>query len=503
MNAALQGTVFPNYCNSTGYSVGANATMFFEGFIYEFSVYTYVVAPLRLLQNSQCEAPYNGVCLPVCVITQYWVGPEIGNCEKCTYGCRSCRRNDTCNLCSDVLCEKCNNFTYCNQCVDNTVYEQSCSCNNETIVNYLNYSCIQCGVGQYYDKVTCVDCPVLCATCEIEKCLSCIDNAVLDDNACTCKVGYNGTQCDPAFFTASLQINKDNSIYIIFSDDLITDLTARSLQLTSNSTSDPIFTILQTNAHTYYLTLFFMSTIPEYCELKLLFLTPNEIVSVCNSILRTDALTTILYSSDSMDSTISISNKQESVGTTTTITMTTITIATIVINPNPSCLWSFISTIQMLCFIAMTNIDLPPKFKGYLRGLRKYNLFPNIFTYFIPHYGGERPFDKAYEFGYTDDLIYFNSGSYISAFLSMIAVWVVTYILSKLTHIRPLSIGFVKEKIENTLKNYKYAAFIRFWITCYIDVFAASLIVFCTTTNFLWPAILNYAFAITITVILT
>ena len=76
----------------------------------------------------------------------------------------------------------------------------------------------------------------------------------------------------------------------------------------------------------------------------------------------------------------------------------------------------------MLCFIGLSSINLPPKFKGYLKGLKKYNMFPNIFEYFVSHNGGQKPFQKAYEFGYTDNLILFNSGNYISAFISMLCL---------------------------------------------------------------------------------
>ena len=148
----------------------------------------------------------------------------------------------------------------------------------------------------------------------------------------------------------------------------------------------------------------------------------------------------------------------------------------------------------------MSSIEIPPKFKGYLKGLRKYNLFPNIFLYFVPDYGGEKPFAKAYDFGYHNDLILFNSGNYISAFISMLVIWLIFYILSKLTHLKPFSIPFLKKKIESSLQGYKYNAFIRFWITCYLDVFAAALIVFITTSLSVWASAINLVVAIGIAV---
>ena len=51
-----------------------------------------------------------------------------------------------------------------------------------------------------------------------------------------------------------------------------------------------------------------------------------------------------------------------------------------------------------------------------------------------------------------------------------------------------------------SLQNYKYGAFIRFWITCYLDVFAAALIVIITTDKFTVQLIINLVVAIFIIV---
>ena len=83
----------------------------------------------------------------------------------------------------------------------------------------------------------------------------------------------------------------------------------------------------------------------------------------------------------------------------------------------------------------------------------------------------------------------------------MLCIWWLFFILSKLTKFKPFSISFIKNKIESTLQSYKYGAFIRFWITCYLDTFAISLITIQTTTIFIWPSIINYTFAILLIVI--
>ena len=116
----------------------------------------------------------------------------------------------------------------------------------------------------------------------------------------------------------------------------------------------------------------------------------------------------------------------------------------------------------MLCFIQMSNIPLPPKFSGYLAGLKKYNQFPNFFEYFVQNTAGNVPYKKAYDFGYKTNLLLLNSGNYFSLFLCMVGLLGIIIGLSKITHVWPFSYNFVKKKIYSTIKNYKYGAFTRF-----------------------------------------
>ena len=155
----------------------------------------------------------------------------------------------------------------------------------------------------------------------------------------------------------------------------------------------------------------------------------------------------------------------------------------------------------MLCFIDMSNIPLPPKFEGTLQGLKKYNMFPNFFSYFVPSNGGDVPYKKAYDFGYKTNLLLLNSGNYISLFLCMMVFFFIVFGLSKFTHIKPFSIPFIKKQIDNTLANYKYGAFIRFWITCYLEIFAAAIIAVLTTTNYTVELGINFTVAAILIVI--
>ena len=502
VNFALSGVIFPNYCTKVGYSIGATPTSFYQGFIFEISIYAQVAPPSRFLQSSECAVAYQGQCLPECAVSQYWVGPGLTACSSCQQECKSCRSGDTCNLCHDSVCYRCSNYTggSCSQCITNSTNLDQCTCEGGTVFDHASSSCVTCRENQYYNSTECADCPGTCRACTRNVCFSCIENAVLRGGWCYCTVGRNGTDCELAFFGAGLVVLQDNSLIIQFTDPLQNELQARDVGMTTNCSLDPSFNIVGLSKSRYSITISVVDTIPDNCLLNVTFLELTNIVSIYNSLLNTSYITGVLYSSESITPNLTLTAEGEKVSSATTIAMTTITVATISINPNPACLWSFISTIQMLCFIAMSSVGLSPRFAGYLRGLRKYNMFPDIFSYFVSHHGAERPFQRAYDFGYVDDFIIFNSGSYISIFLLMMFLWLVFYILGKFTHKKPLSIGFIKKKIESSLKSYKYDAFLRFWITCYIEIYAAAVIVFSTTSIFIWSSVLNYLFAILITV---
>lgn len=484
----LNGSIFPNYWKKITYAFGSDTISYYKGFIYQISFFTSAVVPTRSLLETTCSMPFNGECLPECPISQYWVGPNYNNCTECLSDCPSCRWDFTCSLCENPLCQSCSSFETdsCIVCADNTVDQIVCACASGYSYNYTSYSCQLC--------------PELCTSCVLSRCLACIENAKVENDLCKCFAGFNGTDCTPAYFTADLIVNSDNTILVNFADPLLDDLQSNDLKIKDSDKNYIEFSLSKWSDSRYFIKPTIKSTIPSNYWVNVTFLHQKKTLSIYNSILSNLSLIGDLYPSYITQSDINTTLAAENVGTVVAVAFTASSISVALVNPNPACLWSFINTIQMICFILMSSIEIPPKFKGYLKGLRKYNFFPNIFLYFVPDYGGEKPFIKAYDFGYHNDLILFNSGNYISAFISMLVIWLIFYILSKFTHLKPLSIPFLKKKIETSLQGYKYNAFIRFWITCYLDVFAAALIVFITTRLSAWTSIVNLVVAIGITV---
>ena len=204
-----------------------------------------------LYKNAACTNNY-GTCLWDCDLSKYIDNSVIVSCmNTCTQGCV---RSDSCNLCSDLKCTKCESFsggcsecisgtiktgdqcncpssqyfdsstlqclqcnseclecsssTICTSCVQDLVLQSNqCKCSNsqkywdgsnciqcnEGCVTCTTSTCQECSYGTYFKAQTwtCQSCPNICESCESEgRCVDCIDNAENVNGVCICENGY-------------------------------------------------------------------------------------------------------------------------------------------------------------------------------------------------------------------------------------------------------------------------------------------------------------------------
>ncbi|CAG9312410.1 unnamed protein product [Blepharisma stoltei] len=175
---------------------------YFKWFIYDIKGYNSVknisslVLPAAQCTEA-CKACFtNGICIPNCLISQYWIGPEYNKCSKCSTGCLSCRDSSAfCNLCDNQKCSSCYDFEAesCLKCVSGTSNTANCQCDYGLAWNSSSGMCETCHQWQFKENDSCYDCPPLCAQCDSEnKCTWCINNAVLSSGSCICSPGYTG-----------------------------------------------------------------------------------------------------------------------------------------------------------------------------------------------------------------------------------------------------------------------------------------------------------------------
>lgn len=147
-----------------------------------------------------------------------------GECALCPYGCTSCITASNCLTClrgyfslgssclvCPQLCLSCNS-TSCIQCKPNAIIENSnCVCrkgyyNNQGVCTLCTLGCSMCSAadsctgcinGYYLSDKSCYKCDELCATCDINKCLTCRSYGIISSNTCICRNGayYNAGSC--------------------------------------------------------------------------------------------------------------------------------------------------------------------------------------------------------------------------------------------------------------------------------------------------------------------
>ena len=202
--------------------IGSDLNMIdsFNGFFYSFEVFADLHGIEKVASVDLCEfcnvCLVSGVCLSVCEIDEFYNG-ESESCEKCGDECGgSCVGISQCLECSDDGCEYCLDFEpgSCYKCLDGFELK--------------NGKCDRCGDGKYFDEdlLVCNECPSLCLTCESSsKCKLCKENSSLFNSKCICDKGFIFKEiCVQSYFNALLEISKENSIKLLFTEPLLNDL---------------------------------------------------------------------------------------------------------------------------------------------------------------------------------------------------------------------------------------------------------------------------------------
>jgi DnaJ-class molecular chaperone with C-terminal Zn finger domain len=200
-----------------------------------------------------CSQSYFIDCLPNCLSpTSYF----CNSCHKTCGTCKSAGINDcltcagylsfsssgTCSICPNRMffdgstCQNCSSD--CSDCSSKD-FCLTCSDSSKT-ANSLGQCATSCLNGYHLSGTTCLPCPNLCVQCNFG-CSKCADNASLNsyNGACYCNQGYNQTSntCSPAYFSANLQLNYQNTVKLQFSDPISANLTIANFSISIQDVS--------------------------------------------------------------------------------------------------------------------------------------------------------------------------------------------------------------------------------------------------------------------------
>ena len=448
----------------------------FKGFVYFIEVWNLVSASSPLYSQATC--PNSSFCLSNCEIDQ----DPAGSCDPCPAHCPHGCYKARCTQCPNDLCSSCPDVTSCNSCIENAEFSSRLLCSCKAGFFYSNLTlecepcedscsqcdasgCAECKDGFFLQGSQCSQCPDHCDKCDSE-CTTCIQNAFLYEGLCYCFEGFNGVKCAPAWFNASLSLYGDKLILLYFDEDLRTELQGSSLQIILMNKS--VEFILKQESKRKFLIDCNIKSLADDLSVKLKVL--KELVSVNNSLLvQKEFELVIKVGKDSQDS--QVEGNFESAYASATTYVTTAVVAVSMMNPNPASLWSFINTIQLICFASLAAVDPTPRVSGMLVGLRSYFLFPNAIKYFYSSSSGHS-YPKAEKLGFTTNSFLINIGKPLTAFCSFLVLYLFIFLISNINFpCKALNEFILEMKLE-----FKFGFFIRFSIQSYLDISVAAMI---------------------------
>ena len=433
-----------------------------------------------LVQGCECVNGYyqnNTQCLQC-----------AGTCKTCTNStaCTSCKYqganldvvgNCTCPEFSVVSGEECgciggyyqtgnsNGGYVCEQCVfpcSKCVSEDICvDCQGLLVVSGTEGRCNSCEEGYYFVNYECFVCQGLCSTCRsAEECIECVEHAD-GPPVCLCDEGYyqSGSSCQRRYFIANMTVLANNTVQLLFNESLASGLSLSDFTITIPQV---IFipNLYNSSDSLYVVTLQFSTSVADNTQISINF--TQSLISTNGSAFQNYELIGYLH-----EYAVPYTNANLQSVSNATATVVASIVSTAVFSgliSNPSNLWTLLNTLQIISYIPLSSIPLPPNLQTFFQGTSGLNIVTNPMFLVITSKNTGQPYLEASQYGFTTSLFVLNAGVYITNLLCFLVLIPMFYLLSK------IRIAAVAMKAAKILDNYRYCFFLRYWIQGYLDL---------------------------------
>ena len=179
-------------------------------------------------------------------------------------------------------------------------------------------------------------------------------------------------------------------------------------------------------------------------------------------------------------------NAAKTIGQVGTASGGSMALALSLVNQDPSSLFDFLNTAEMLYSVYLFNLDLNPILKSFQIGMRLQSSVPNFFYLIIDSNQGVSLSSSLQNYGFSTNLVILNSGPYIETLISLLLSSLALFILSKFT--------WCRSKLNSTIKNFRFSAFIRFWIQSYFEIGTCIYLAFKYSANENTVQMIDYCF---------
>ena len=436
------------------------------------------------------------------------------NCISCSKNCKECNSTQ-CLICFDTLaiaqnnecicpqgtfvqnsdplkcgpcrsdCKTCSDSTTCIECLvqgakivkigcscEIGYYEKDGKCKECLTWNSEKAVCEFCDSGEYFISGKCLKCPDLCTECDLNACASCVENAVLVNNQCKCLSDYEGQiKCELKLFTVDIKLDSDYNLLLTLSLEPHNFLNSSNIKIVCEkykiNSELKVF-----NSKSYKIIMIYPSKSNSKINVKLIL--SESIISKFNSSLAQNEFFLEIVRNDSNQEFQAI-NTYSQAGQTSFYFVASISFFVSIFSFNFVSFWNFLNSIQFLVYLRLIDIKLPQKINALLKALRDVTRVFNMFDYLIPNREFVDLSGKYSEFGFENYSIFNNVGHWITMLMIIFSnnLLVNIYMLMFQTRCK---LSIFNNSIAKVAKNFKYNAYIRFFIQSYLDIGIACII---------------------------
>jgi hypothetical protein len=317
------------------------------------------------------------------------------------------------------------------------------------------------------------DCSALCEICSASGCVKCKANTLLYD-VCTCSPTYVEEE---ATCRGVVELASDTQLKLSFPRELSKPLGGSDITLTvDNSAVAVSFEIsLALSNRFYYLSLDLGTADAGSYSFTLKFTAP--LYDINNTQFSTSPLSFVSYWSKPKEvsqaqQATSESTAAQEVSLATTNSVSGVSIATSILTSDIALLFTLLNSFQMLAYIPLLQVDLPPRVLGTLSGINLLDAVPNpLESSFSSSDEGEKPFKKAYEYGFKTTNFIVNIGQEVTVVVFFAGMLVVFLIGSKLTWFEML-----QKYCRACMQDYRYNVILSTWTGLYFDIAISAAI---------------------------
>mmetsp|Transcript_7098 Transcript_7098/g.12988 ORF Transcript_7098/g.12988 Transcript_7098/m.12988 type:complete len:1170 (-) Transcript_7098:2648-6157(-) len=315
-------------------------------------------------------------------------------------------------------------------------------------------------------------CTELCEECISDECVSCKANASLTSE-CNCNQGYvpEDSMCKGiVIFAGGLGLKLDfprgTAKPLEDADFIVTSIAsvafkAKIQMAFSSRFYFMIFDLEAATTDTYAFSLDFMSNIYDSQRV------PYSKATIYFTIEWSQP-----YHIEAAEQASIESESAQATSVAASQTTTGISVATSIMTSDLSLLLTLLNAFQVLSYIPLLQIDLPPKVKGTLVGINLMATVPNPLDRYLQESESQaKPYKKAQDYGIKTTNFIVNIGEELTIIIVVVFGFIIFYLVSLFNCSEAL-----KSFCVSRISDYRYNVVISTWIGLYLDVALAAMI---------------------------